>query len=60
VEGWAGETTAGCDIRWFDGDHFFIMLQERAVLECISGVINQLRDEPSGDLSDELKAGCSS
>jgi medium-chain acyl-[acyl-carrier-protein] hydrolase len=47
VEEWARETTAACDIRWFDGGHFFIMPQRSAVLECISGIIDQLSNKPS-------------
>jgi surfactin synthase thioesterase subunit len=44
VDGWAKETTRTCDVRWFDGDHFFIVPQEQAVLECISAVINEIRE----------------
>lgn len=35
VQGWAEETVAPCRIAWFDGDHFFINGQRRAVIDCI-------------------------
>lgn len=36
VEQWRLETTAGCRVQWFDGDHFFINSQQRAVLSCVA------------------------
>ncbi|QYF96007.1 alpha/beta fold hydrolase [Massilia sp. PAMC28688] len=35
IEAWACETSAPCEVHWFDGDHFFINEQEAAVLELI-------------------------
>ncbi len=35
LQGWQGETTATCTTHWFDGDHFFIHAQQRAVIDCI-------------------------
>ncbi len=37
VQGWREETVGECDIRWFNGDHFFINSEQRAVLDCILG-----------------------
>jgi surfactin synthase thioesterase subunit len=36
VHGWAKETRAGCDVHWFDGDHFFINASSEAVLACLA------------------------
>lgn len=35
VDGWSRETRAGCDVHWFDGDHFFINPHRDAVLACV-------------------------
>ncbi|MBY0574147.1 MAG: alpha/beta fold hydrolase [Undibacterium sp.] len=35
VNGWSKETSAECTIAWFEGDHFFIHPQRKAVLDCI-------------------------
>lgn len=35
VEGWRKETLAECHVHWFDGDHFFILPEQQAVLDCI-------------------------
>ncbi|MES2316830.1 MAG: alpha/beta fold hydrolase [Pseudomonadota bacterium] len=36
VEQWQRETEAACEIEWFDGDHFFIHSERRAVLRCVA------------------------
>ena len=35
VEGWRRETLSDCHVHWFDGDHFFILPEQQAVLDCI-------------------------
>lgn len=35
VEGWQKETLSDCNVHWFDGDHFFILPEQQAVLDCI-------------------------
>jgi surfactin synthase thioesterase subunit len=37
---WAGETAHPCEILWFDGGHFFIHEQERAVIHCVKSRLN--------------------
>lgn len=32
---WCEETSAGCRVHWFDGDHFFINSHRREVIDCI-------------------------
>jgi surfactin synthase thioesterase subunit len=32
---WQEETTEECDWHWFDGDHFFVHSQQKAVLGCL-------------------------
>lgn len=32
---WAEETVAGCQVHWFDGDHFFINSHQREVIDCV-------------------------
>ena len=39
VEGWREETMGRCEIRWFEGDHFFIATEQQAVLDCILGTL---------------------
>jgi surfactin synthase thioesterase subunit len=39
VEGWREETMGRCEIRWFEGDHFFIDTERQAVLDCILGTL---------------------
>lgn len=39
VEGWRRETSAACDVHWFDGDHFFIRPHRDAVLARIRCVL---------------------
>lgn len=33
---WREETTESCELRWFEGDHFFIHAQRDAVLACVA------------------------
>lgn len=33
--GWAEQTTVGCDLHWFDGDHFFIRPHAKAIQQHI-------------------------
>ena len=49
VEGWAQETRAGCDVHWFDGDHFFINPHREAVLDCLRRTLapRAVRDVPN-------------
>ncbi len=35
VDGWHKETLADCHVHWFDGDHFFILPEQQAVLDCV-------------------------
>lgn len=42
VDGWAREGAAGCDIRWFEGDHFFIHSQRDAVMACLNDALEKL------------------
>lgn len=35
IDGWAQETTARCDIHWFEGGHFFIHPHRDPVIDCI-------------------------
>lgn len=32
---WQAETTEACSLHWFEGDHFFIHANQRAVLDCV-------------------------
>lgn len=43
VDQWQRETTAGCRIEWFDGDHFFINAQRGAVLACVGAELAALQ-----------------
>lgn len=36
VSGWSMETSAGCDVEWFEGDHFFIHQQVAQVVRCVN------------------------
>jgi surfactin synthase thioesterase subunit len=36
VSGWQQETSNTCDIRWFDGDHFFVDSAQDAVLDFLN------------------------
>lgn len=36
VHGWGEETSAGCAVHWFEGDHFFIQPRRADVLACIA------------------------
>lgn len=42
LQGWQGETRAACTTHWFDGDHFFIHAQQRAVVDCIRAGLGAL------------------
>ena len=44
VDGWREETRAQARIAWFDGDHFFIHSDQRAVLDCIAADLAPLID----------------
>lgn len=39
IQRWQGETAAAYQEHWFDGDHFFINTERRAVLDCITGLL---------------------
>lgn len=39
VEGWRKETLADCHVHFFDGDHFFILPEQQAVLDRIGAVL---------------------
>jgi surfactin synthase thioesterase subunit len=39
VDGWGKETAAGCQVHWFEGDHFFINAQRDAVQALVRGVL---------------------
>lgn len=39
INAWADETSAACDVHWFDGDHFFINDEEAAVLSLIRALV---------------------
>jgi len=36
AQSWAKETSASCDVTFFDGDHFFINHERQAILESVS------------------------
>lgn len=42
TQGWQRETTRHCDIKWFDGDHFFINSQRKAVLDCVNSALTEI------------------
>ncbi|HJU38302.1 MAG TPA: alpha/beta fold hydrolase [Tahibacter sp.] len=39
VYGWRKETLSDCRVHYFDGDHFFIFPEQRAVLDCIGAAL---------------------
>lgn len=39
---WSEETDADCEVRWFDGDHFFINSHQHAVLDCVRDAMSGL------------------
>jgi surfactin synthase thioesterase subunit len=45
--GWRRETLAACQIRWFEGDHFFIHGELEAVLDCISTGLSETQSQNS-------------
>lgn len=49
LEAWEAETTAGCRIRVFDGDHFYIDPQRTALLADISATLAPLREAAHRD-----------
>jgi len=42
VKGWENETTNGCEIKCFEGDHFFIQTQQKAVIEYVKEVLERV------------------
>jgi medium-chain acyl-[acyl-carrier-protein] hydrolase len=42
VQDWGKETTKSCEIVSFDGDHFFIHPQQRAVIAYIKAVLQRI------------------
>lgn len=42
VVGWQRETTGPFDVHWFEGDHFFLNTERRAVLDCIGAQLSDL------------------
>lgn len=38
---WAEESSVGCDLHIFEGGHFFIHQQQRAVLDCLKTILNE-------------------
>jgi surfactin synthase thioesterase subunit len=40
---WQEETSEDCNLRWFEGDHFFIHAQQRAVLDCVESELAELQ-----------------
>lgn len=47
VEGWRQETSAACEVRWFDGDHFFINSCRREVIDCINAELTSWSIKPA-------------
>ena len=45
VDHWAAQTRERCRVQWFNGDHFFINSQQRAVLDCVRDELRGLRLE---------------
>lgn len=43
VDAWRMETTADCDVRWFDGDHFFIKQQADKVAAFVESILHGSR-----------------
>jgi surfactin synthase thioesterase subunit len=43
VEGWQRETSGPFSVHWFDGDHFFLNDERRAVLDCVGAELNELQ-----------------
>jgi medium-chain acyl-[acyl-carrier-protein] hydrolase len=39
---WQKETSEACNLRWFEGDHFFIHSNRRAVLDCVQAELAEL------------------
>ena len=39
VEGWRKETLSDCHVHWFNGDHFFILPEQQAVLDRLDAVL---------------------
>jgi medium-chain acyl-[acyl-carrier-protein] hydrolase len=44
---WRVETTASCQVRWFEGDHFFIQPERDGVLEFLASELAQALAEES-------------
>ncbi len=44
VAAWRTETTAACDLHWFDGDHFFIRPRQHAVTALVAAALSEVRD----------------
>jgi surfactin synthase thioesterase subunit len=45
TQGWQRETTHRCDLKWFDGDHFFINSERQAVLDCVNAALNDMLED---------------
>jgi len=43
VNGWERETTGPCNVHWFEGDHFFLNTERRAVLDCVGAGLADLQ-----------------
>ncbi len=45
AEGWSAETSAGCQVHWFDGGHMFINSHGPAVRSAVAGALVQQCEE---------------
>lgn len=43
VDGWGKETSGACKVHWFEGDHFFIQSERKAVLDCLNNELDELQ-----------------
>jgi medium-chain acyl-[acyl-carrier-protein] hydrolase len=50
VVGWNDETTGPFEVRWFDGDHFFIHPEQASVLDFLNARLQTYLDAPASSL----------
>jgi len=42
VEAWRHESSASCEVHWFQGDHFFLHSEQAAVLACLRQALEEV------------------
>jgi surfactin synthase thioesterase subunit len=50
VVGWNDETMGPFEVRWFDGDHFFIHPEQASVLDFLNARLQTYLDAPASSL----------